>query len=236
MSVGEYRQGRWITVAIAALAIAVIAQGIILYQMYLTLNAQPGHTEGTEVYTEAQRSIDQDDEAVNDDEVTRHLDRQRSDDLFSWFDPQEWDPYEDMMRMRKRMDRMLGESWDMFRMRPDFDDRIRDFPFEPGMDLYEEGNNYIVRMNIPGADKGEFNVEIDGRVLTVSGSIDRDTEREDRGQTLRMERRHGSFSRSVTLPGPVNPAGMTAEYDQGVLTVTIPKGDADPPPQRIDVI
>jgi HSP20 family protein len=88
-------------------------------------------------------------------------------------------------------------------------------------------------MDIPGANRSELDVELADHRLTVRGDRGEADEAEDAGRTLQSERAGGSFSRMVMLPGGVNSAGVWAGYENGVLTVRIPKGDEDT--TRIDI-
>lgn len=92
----------------------------------------------------------------------------------------------------------------------------------PPIDLSENDNSVKVRMDIPGIKPEEIDVQINNSVLTVSGQ--REEEKEEKGQTFhRVERRSGSFSRSVTLPTAVAEDKVDAQYKDGVLTITMPK-------------
>lgn len=134
----------------------------------------------------------------------------------------EWDPFAEMQQMQQEMDRLFAHSFNRLRMAPGFGSRAGEYPFGPEMDLTDEGDHYLVRMNIPGADQSNLQVTLDGRLLTVAGKVDERVEKNE-GQVIRMERRSGQFRRSVTLPGPVYSANMQSDFTNGVLTVTIPK-------------
>ena len=134
----------------------------------------------------------------------------------------EWDPFVEMQRMRQEMDRLFAHSFNRLRMAPGFESRADGYTFGPEMDLTDEGDHYLVRMNIPGADQSNLRVKLDGRVLTVLGKVEERIEKNE-GQVIRMERRSGQFQRSVTLPGPVDATSMKSDFKNGVLTVTIPK-------------
>jgi HSP20 family protein len=94
--------------------------------------------------------------------------------------------------------------------------------FGPSTDLIEEDNRFQLKMDIPGVEAKDINVQVQGNTVTVSG--ERSEEKEEKGQTFhRLERRSGSFSRTLTLPCEVSPDEAAAEYTQGVLTLTLPK-------------
>jgi HSP20 family protein len=94
----------------------------------------------------------------------------------------------------------------------------------PELDMSETETAIEVRMDVPGVTAKDIDIQINGNVLTVSG--ERKEEKEEKGKTFhRIERRSGSFSRSVTLPCTVLESQVAAEYHDGVLTVKLPKSE-----------
>jgi HSP20 family protein len=92
----------------------------------------------------------------------------------------------------------------------------------PTMDLSETDETIEVRLDLPGVQPSEINVQVTGNVLSISG--ERKEEKETKERTFHVvERRSGSFSRSITLPCPVQDDKVDAKYHDGVLTVTLPK-------------
>jgi HSP20 family protein len=92
----------------------------------------------------------------------------------------------------------------------------------PSLDLAESDNAVEVRMDIPGMEAKDIDIQVNANVLTVSG--ERKEEREEKGKTYhRVERRVGTFSRSVTLPCPVKEDAVDAQYKSGTLTIKLPK-------------
>ena len=95
----------------------------------------------------------------------------------------------------------------------------------PPIDLVENENTVKVRMDIPGIKPDQIDIQLNNNLLTVCGK--REEEKEEKGQMFhRVERRSGSFSRSVTLPAAVNEDKVDAQYKDGVLTITMPKTEA----------
>jgi HSP20 family protein len=92
----------------------------------------------------------------------------------------------------------------------------------PALDLSETDTAIEVRMDLPGITAKDIDIQISGNVLTVSGQ--REEEKEEKGTTFhRVERRYGSFSRSVTLPCAVVESEVAAEFHDGVLAIKLPK-------------
>ncbi|HEY4308709.1 MAG TPA: Hsp20/alpha crystallin family protein [Pirellulales bacterium] len=95
----------------------------------------------------------------------------------------------------------------------------------PSLDVSESNGAIEVRMDLPGIKAEEIDVQLTDNILTVSGQ--RREEKEEKGKTYhRVERHHGSFSRTVALPCSVDEAKVDAQYKDGVLTIKIPKTDA----------
>ena len=94
--------------------------------------------------------------------------------------------------------------------------------FVPPLDLSETDENLQLRMDVPGMKPEEIEIELTGNALRISG--ERKQQEEQEGSSYhRIERRSGSFSRSVTLPCAVNEDQIGAECRDGILTVTLPK-------------
>jgi HSP20 family protein len=92
----------------------------------------------------------------------------------------------------------------------------------PATDLMESDTHYLLRADLPGVAEEDIHVELDGDQLTISG--ERKSEHEERRNGFyRVERSSGSFRRSVRLPEGVDPEGITATFDRGVLEVSVPK-------------
>lgn len=121
-------------------------------------------------------------------------------------------------------------------LRQEFDDLIARFwdgeaeknwfagSFAPSIDLVEADNAFELRMDIPGMDAKDIDVQVHGNTVTVSGQ--RKEEKEEKGKTYhRVERRNGSFSRTLSLPCNVNDDEVAADYVKGVLTVKLPKSE-----------
>lgn len=157
------------------------------------------------------------------------------DSMFNRFDREEWDPFEEMRHMREQMDSLFDDSFGRFSLTPKGRAGAHAFAFSPNLDLQEKDDRFVARMDIPGADKNNLSVKLEDRELTVSGQISESSEKKDGQQVLRKERRSGSFRRSILLPGPVEADKLEARYENGVLTITIPKAKEEKPSTKIQV-
>jgi HSP20 family protein len=103
----------------------------------------------------------------------------------------------------------------------------------PRMDLAESADDVALKVELPGVDPKEVNIQVTGNVLTVSG--ERKQEKEEKKRDYHYaERSFGSFRRSVQLPGTVDAEKVDATFNNGVLTVKLAKR-ADAKPKRITV-
>jgi HSP20 family protein len=96
-------------------------------------------------------------------------------------------------------------------------------PWSPLADVFETDDAYIVETEIPGARKNDVDIQLNDRELAVSGEI---VEREG-GRLRRKERRRGRFEYRVYLPGDIDPDGVRAELEEGILTVIVPKATTE---------
>lgn len=92
--------------------------------------------------------------------------------------------------------------------------------WSPPTNLFETDQVYIVRVEIAGLREGDFNIQMEQDILTIRGTR---TDLSGRGSYHQLEVRYGAFHIQMYFPGPINSALTVAEYEDGFLTVTIPK-------------
>lgn len=121
-------------------------------------------------------------------------------------------------------------NWGMPRIFDDDDFDLDSF-FQTGtgaIDVYEENDNVIVKMKAPGFEKDDFSVTVVGDNLTIKAEAKE--EKEDKGKKYyRKEIRTQSIARSVTLPSSVVSDKASAEYKNGVLSLSLPKSEQAKP-------
>ncbi|WP_026918141.1 Hsp20/alpha crystallin family protein [Gordonia shandongensis] len=100
------------------------------------------------------------------------------------------------------------------------------------LDLYKVDDRYMLVADLPGADPGSIDVDVDSGVLTLSAQ--RSAPSDEGVQWLTSERFSGTYRRQLTLGDGIDPSGITAHYDNGVLTVIIPLA-AEARPRKITV-
>ena len=98
----------------------------------------------------------------------------------------------------------------------------------PSVDISETEENFEVRAELPGITKDDLHVSVKDNLLTLSGEK-RQEEADDTENYRRVERRYGSFQRKFTLPREVKTDDIKAEYNDGVLTLSIPKPETAKP-------
>ena len=93
------------------------------------------------------------------------------------------------------------------------------------LDMYEENNNLVVKASLPGVKPEDLNIEVVDNILTISGKAHEEVSRKE-GDYLLNERRSGQFQRSVALPYDVKVDRAEADFEDGILTLTLPKAES----------
>ena len=94
--------------------------------------------------------------------------------------------------------------------------------FDLAVDVYEDGDNVIAEMNLPGLKGEDIDVEVEESTLRISGKREEEQEKKEKDHYTK-EIRRGSFERVVSLPSKVTTSDVEATYDDGVLKVVMPK-------------
>ncbi|NPA92076.1 MAG: Hsp20/alpha crystallin family protein [Chloroflexi bacterium] len=140
-----------------------------------------------------------------------------------------WDPFREMISLREAMDRLLDEAF----TRPLSLNAGEGLALVPQIDMYQTNDEVVVKATIPGVKPEDLHITVSGDVLTIRGEIKEEEEVKDATYLIR-ERRYGTFSRSVPLPVPVVADKAKAEFENGVLTLTLPKAE-EVRPKTIEV-
>ena len=138
-----------------------------------------------------------------------------------------WKPWAEMRHMQAEIDRMFDDTFQ--RMSADFSSR----PWLGGTELsssevslQNEPGSYVVKAEIPGIQKGNVKVSLDGRMLKIYGtSQSAEKQTESHGKLVQEESQASSFEDAFTLPGPVDASRMQTQIKDGVLMVTVPKAN-----------
>ena len=94
-------------------------------------------------------------------------------------------------------------------------------PWAPSVDIYETENNLVLKADLPDVDIKDIDVRVENQTLSLSG--ERKFEHEDKGKGYhRIERNYGRFTRSFAVPNTFDTENISAEFKNGVLTVSLP--------------
>src|SRR5512142_1612418 len=127
-----------------------------------------------------------------------------------------WEPVREMMTLREAMDRLFDDAF----TRPL---NTRDGGWSsPAIDMYQTDDEVVVKASLPGFKSDEVQINITGDVLTLRGETQQKEEQKEKAYHLR-EHRWGSFERSIALPTAVSADKAAAEFENGILTITMPK-------------
>ena len=138
-------------------------------------------------------------------------------------------PTSELRRMQREIDRLFD---DVFPARAENGESTAAV-WAPRADVSETEDAYLLHVDAPGLKKDDFNISWQDGVLTVSG--DRKWEEKDERQNfVRIERSFGHFFRSFTLPNTIKSEEISGSYDDGVLTIRVPKAE-ESKPRRIEI-
>jgi len=136
-----------------------------------------------------------------------------------------WDPFREAVSLRDAMNTLLQDSF----VRPGGSSTATGFAALP-LDISETEDAFVVKASLPGIKPDDVQITVHGDTLTIRGESKAEEEKKGEHWHLR-ERRVGTFQRSVALATPVNPDRAQAQYDHGVLILTLPKSEAAKPRQ-----
>jgi HSP20 family protein len=136
-----------------------------------------------------------------------------------------WEPFRELATLQNEMNRLFNTAFDTPAGQGNGGTLRR---WLPAMDLVETEDHFVLRADLPGMSEADVNIEVEDRVLTISGERKAEHETSKEGYH-RVERAFGSFSRALTLPEGVDPEAVEASFDRGVLEVRIPKPEQRKP-------
>jgi HSP20 family protein len=132
-----------------------------------------------------------------------------------------WSPARELVRLNDAMDRMFEDSW------------IRSRPFERAerearlpLDVYTTPSEIVIISNVPGLKPDDVTVTLENDTLYIGGEVKAPMENVD---YIFQERPYGKFSRTLTINVPVDADKVEASFENGVLTITLPKAEAARP-------
>ncbi|HVL32923.1 MAG TPA: Hsp20/alpha crystallin family protein [Actinomycetota bacterium] len=138
-----------------------------------------------------------------------------------------WEPLRDLVSLQEDLSRLFGGSFGSGDM------SVSRSSWTPYLDMFENGDAYVVKVDVPGVRPDDVDVTVDQNVLSIRGERRSTDEIKDEAMH-RIERRFGAFHRTISLPTTVDIDGIQASYLDGVLTITIPKAE-QAKPRRIKI-
>jgi len=138
-----------------------------------------------------------------------------------------WRPLSDLLSLSDRLNQFFDEG---FWGEGEQESLAR---WRPATDIYESKDNYVFKVELPGFEKKDLNVEIKDNTIIISGEKKKEEEVKEEDYH-RIERSYGNFHRSFQLPQNVDHKNVDAKMENGILKVTIPKKEAARP-KKIDV-
>lgn len=128
-----------------------------------------------------------------------------------------WEPAREMMTLREAMDRLFDDAF----TRPL---SLAGNWSAPAVDMYQTDNEVVVKAALPGIKADEVQINITGEVLTLKGEVKQSEETKEKAYHIR-EQRWGAFERSIILPTDVVADKAKADFENGILTITLPKAE-----------
>lgn len=132
-------------------------------------------------------------------------------------------PLGEMLTLRNAVDRMFDETF----WRPTWAGRGLD-EYQIPLDVQTTSDSLVVKAALPGVKPEDVDITLDGNTLTITGKQDEEREDEEQGYLVR-ELRRGSFARSITLSSDLDTEGAKADFENGIVTLTIPKAEQAKP-------
>jgi HSP20 family protein len=133
-----------------------------------------------------------------------------------------WDPFRELTTLQDQFNRLVDQMWG-----------TRQESWLPAVDVFDTKDAVVLKAELAGMNPDDIQIEVEDNVLTIKGER-KFEEKVDDERYYRIERRFGSFQRSLALPQGVKADEITATYEDGILTVTVPKAEEEKP-KRIEV-
>jgi len=138
-----------------------------------------------------------------------------------------WNPWNELVSLRERMNRVFDDSL----FRPDRrEDPLAMGTWSPDLDMFEKDDQVVIKAELPGLEKKDISLDLTNGVLTLKGERKHENEVKEENY-YRREMSCGKFIRSFSLPGDVDADKIKAEFQNGLLTVEVPKPEEHKPKQ-----
>jgi HSP20 family protein len=131
-----------------------------------------------------------------------------------------WEPFREMETLRREMDNLFE------RMIPYGNEEQLGIAFIPTVEIEDKNDTITLKLEIPGMDAKDLNVQVSDTAVSVSGERKSESKTEEKGM-IRSEFRYGKFERVIPLPAHVQNDRVQAEYKHGLLQLTLPKAEGE---------
>ncbi|MDR9403699.1 MAG: Hsp20/alpha crystallin family protein [Halothece sp. Uz-M2-17] len=125
-----------------------------------------------------------------------------------------WNPYAEMSSFRRQLDRLFDDIANQT--------AIGGHNWQPAIELEDSGENLVLKAQLPGLKPDDLDISASRDAITISGEYRSEEESEEKG-TYHSEFRYGKFSRTVNLPVEIQQDKVTADYQNGIVSLTLPK-------------
>lgn len=137
-----------------------------------------------------------------------------------------WEPVSEIMTLREAMNQLFNDAY----TRPMSSGSMS---VRPAIDLYQDNDNVVVKAAMPGLKAEDVEISITGDVLTLRGEYKQESEKKEATYHMR-EQHYGSFERAIQLPTDVQCDKAQADFEDGILSITLPKAERVKP-RKIDI-
>jgi HSP20 family protein len=136
-----------------------------------------------------------------------------------------YNPFRELRTMQEQMNRLLDLAWNK-----EAGEELKEGIWQPPVDIYEDGENVVIKAEVPDIDQKDIEVRIEDNTLTLRGErkLDQSVRKDN---YHRVERYYGPFQRSFSIPPNIDQEKVKASCDRGVLTVILPKKTEKKPKQ-----
>ncbi len=137
-----------------------------------------------------------------------------------------WDPFRNMTALQDRINRLFEDAFPQSQSETE----VSLCAWQPSVDIYENNEGVVIKVDLPGLEKEDISVEIKENVLTLKGQRKEEVGVPEEAY-FRKERTCGTFHRSFSLRSMIDPESIKATFKNGVLTIEIPKPEEEKPKQ-----
>lgn len=138
-----------------------------------------------------------------------------------------WTPWREMNTLNNRINRFFNDSFIPSHW---LEDDFSTESWNPVVDVYDKGDQFVIKAELPGMKKKDIEIDLKDSVLTIKGERSHENEVKE-GKYYRKERSYGKFQRSFTLPNHFNPEKIKADFKDGILKIEIAKPEEMKPKQ-----